>query len=335
MSHCIQKYDVRVNFAKNILDIYYDYWLATSDIVVDEKNIVKDIYQILNYKVMEEGVVAVLLNYGAGLTIAKILNIYYDKNYQPVIAQVNIRWGNNNIETLWAIDYRLAKNETYRSEVLEQFSLTNSKNIFDCIFFYNNPLSRSSFCNLEKIYFNLSELDNAASLNRQLINIIYLAKSNKKLTADQLQNFGLQISQDGLGMLLTEVQKDGSVTTDVKKLIENNILTKDVSRWPLIENEFRFWLEQFFLFSGMATERSSTNRENILETGGRIYRVTKLEKNHFKARLKFIEQLNDYFKNYAQEKNWVDIVIEFDVLTDLQENLASDAFTKQEDYKNE
>lgn len=73
-------------------------------------------------------------------------------------------------------------------------------------------------------------------------------------------------------------------------------MSQSLSRWPQIKDELLFWIEQCLEFTGLAKEKLSNQRENQDETYSRVSRIAALERQHFKYRQKFINDINKYFK---------------------------------------
>lgn len=284
-----------INTAKCLADLYFNYWIGKTDILNDNKNILTDIFDILNFKVMENGVIPVLVDYGNNITITQIQEIWYDKNYQPILAIVRISKPNNNFELLKVADWKLFLDE---NKILKEitfkevgYGFDSDEIIYKCIFFQNNFSQIPSLEYLCAILKNIHSVDISNCRNQEIRDLIYTIESNEKFTEHQLENFGYVISKDNRGLLSVTLD-----SPDDNRNYKKELVTNDMSKWPNLKDELRYWIDLFFDFAGMAKEKLSENRENLPETYNRNARVSVIEKQFYKFRKKFVEQINLYFK---------------------------------------
>lgn len=213
------------NYAKNLVDLFYRYWLGkiTLENTEADENRLEDIFTVLDFKVMQHGIIPVLLNYGFGITISQPVTVRYDKNYQPIIADVMIKQLNGSTITVKAYDHRLKRNKGYFTTFMIVNGLMDEKteqlnaNVYECIFFQNNFSFSPSLDNLSKIIMNVHALDEKADKNREIYNIFYTGESSKKFTREQLTNFGVVLSSDGYGAIVTTFADAAGNLLDVKK----------------------------------------------------------------------------------------------------------------------
>lgn len=282
------------NYANNLKELLYNYWLAKSKIVEDKTNELKYIWDTLNFKVMECGLIPVILDYGKGLTISHVTDLRLDKNSQPLVAWVQVNLINGGTKDLRVIDWKLdlPENEELKAAYFQQLGWDDKTVYYKAIFFRNNYRGSPTLYNLSKIIANIHDLDKKADKDRDFLNVKYQGKSNKKFTPEQLRNFGIQISDDKLGVMVTTFEDENIGNLDVKK----DIITQSISNWEIIDSQLEKYEKAFSKFGGINDNSLTKDRENQLETASRTETLNNIEQGHFKYRQEFIDELNEALK---------------------------------------
>lgn len=307
---CNQCFTTCRSFANNLIATYYDYMLSKVEIINDPTNNLIDIFDNLNLHKMLNGMTPVLLNYGNGITITRKIDIRYDKNYNALGGRVIIDLDRLGTREVFCLRWDLYKKENKEvlkntlimlgqtsAEIIEMdnsefLNIKNETPIFKCIFFKNNISETSSLYHCDKILYNIHKLDNINNKNQDLINVIYQAKTGKKLTQEQANNLSITISTDGYG--LTVVESDGT-ETEIGNGLQKDVITKSLNNWSDIKNEIEFWEDRFQKYTGMPSEKLSNQRENLGETLSRTARVNASDKQYYKFITKFLNEYQEYF----------------------------------------
>lgn len=312
---CTACVTICANFANNLISTFYDTWLSKVEVFKDETNYLINIFDNLNLHKMINGITPLLLNYGNGITITNFDDIKYDKNFQPIFANVSVNLTTTSIKGLTngvllkTLDWKLFKKENKENlkailknlgcnaEIIDSpknrfLILKSDIPIYKCIFFRNNLTDTPSLHHLNKILHNIHNLDVINDRNQKLINTVYFAKTGKKLTAEQANNISITLTNDKYGVVI--VESDGS-QVDLTDSLNKQVLTQSLNNWPNIKDELDCWEDKFCKYAGIPTEKVSEQRENLGETLSRISRVSVAEKQYYKYIEKFFKEYEEYF----------------------------------------
>lgn len=286
----------------NYEKLFVDYKINLIKVISEKPNEpLLPLFDKLNYLCLKKGRQGLLTNYGEGLTIVEISQLYVDKNDVPLACEATITSFENETKNIRFYSYKLMDKKYYSKSFSDEFLkklgwLTKNskgefelgKEIYKGIIFLNNIFKTSSWDYLNSIFENIRKLEIANHKNKEVINLIYLLKSKKKLTPEQIENFGIAISADKFGALVTSI--DGA---NVSEAIIAEILTASLNKSKEIIAELEYWQKQFCFFNSIPYEKKIMARENLEETKSFLQTFSVVEAEYFKSREIFIAEYNE------------------------------------------
>lgn len=297
------------NFSRNLIELTYNYWLSKYTIENDENGYL-DCFDELNLACMKHGLVCFVYGYGYQPILAIPTYVKYNANMQPVYADVSVTFVDTlGSKTIKVVDWKIL-DEKYTStemkdELFKQLAI-KSEDIFATTFFKNNIDERPLLSALNKIIMDVHKLDEIADINRQLENVVAEITTDKILTHQEANNIGVSVSNNGLNIITYKPKdEEGNLLK-----IETSLKNDKVTRWDSIEKQFSFYLNTYFQFAGIPKEKLSNQRENEMETYTRAVQVSAQEKEHYKYRQRFINDVNKYYK--SQDETFSDIKLDFE-----------------------
>lgn len=320
------------NYANNLIGEYFNYWLSKVTINKDPKGYLdkNNIFDLINLRRMFNGITAVVLDYYSDdILTTKLLEIRQDYNGNPIYARAQINLGWNNYQEIEIYDWKLTQNEALFNSYQKAFGTLN-KTTFKAIFVINNIEWVPSLLRLNSILFNIHELSEKNDINHNFINTLYVLKSNKKPTPEQLSNINTVISPDGT-MLWAIDSNDGTLLGETNLSIKTS--ESNLSKWSGIKDELETWEQKFYQHAGISNSSQKAERENIGETLSRYSRVTAKEKAYFKYIEQFLSEYEKYFNielDYEFDTSISDITSSATEQLTINNKPADDAFNNTE-----
>lgn len=305
------------SYASNLISLFYNYWLSKATVLEDPKNQLVDTFDILNLKRMNSGMVPVILNYfNDDLIFGDIVEIKTDYAGRPIGARIILTLTNLETKEVVGVHWKVKRKEAEYKAYLKKWGWSNYS-IYDCIFFLNNVFWTPSLQSLNKIIYNIHDLDDINDENHKNILPILLASTTKKLTPEQLSNLSITYSCDG--KIISVVDSEGISNINNDTAFKQKIQVASLSRWKEIKDEIDHFADKFVEFAGISKEKLSNQRENISETMSRYARNSAIENQYYKYIKMFINEYQEYYN--------VEVKVEYDTsINDVFKNTLKENF---------
>lgn len=264
------------------------YWMGLT--YVSNDDMLENMWEYITLLTLRHGAVCLFKDDGNKPNIGIVNNIFRDKNNDILGAEVFVQLWDKTTENKYIVNY---KYWDIKDEISNKV-MSGSK-VYKGIFSTANSLAESHYLDWLPILLKICQLEKVGDTNREIMNVIYQIVNGKKYTREQLANFGLTLSKDGRGVALTNIDDD--VNKDKPSVNSNFNSPKTITHEWI--KEYEFWIEQLVNISGIRNESMKKERENVLETQDRTFRLNILENRFYKFRERFVKDYNLMFNKQA------------------------------------